>query len=283
VLSLLARKALTPHRSLSHLSCRATIHSDVFTRGATVAEIAYIDESYDDNVFAMSALILSSSGWRDCFNIVKDYRSSLKRRHGIFTSKELHATTFIAGRGRIADRVVPRGLRAAIFHEIMDLCANLPGAKVISGAWELNGRPQGDVHALAFGRIQDRLQRRCVAERGEMMRVVDEGRETELRKIARRAAIFNMVGSRYGAWEDGSRAKNIPTERLIEDPIFKSSAQSHFLQLADFIAFALLKSETPITARVQQYGLHLAYDKLAPICASEAARRDHRKLGIIRV
>jgi hypothetical protein len=249
-----------------------------------MSEIAYIDESYDDRVFCMSALILPTAAWRESFNIIKDYRSSLKRRFGIFTSKELHATSFVAGRGRIADRDVPRGLRAAIFHEMMDVCTALPGARVISAAFTYEGRNQGDVHALAFGRLQDRLQRRSVATRGEMLRVVDEGRETELRKIARKAAVYNMVGSRYGAWEDGSRAKNIPTERLIEDPIFKPSNQSHFLQMVDFIAFALLKSESqPIPPRVRRYGLHTAFEKLRPICATEAARPDPRQLGIVRV
>lgn len=229
----------------------------------------------------MSALIVPSSAWRDCFNVLKDHRRSLKERYGIFTSKELHATTFVAGRGRIADRDVPKGLRAAIFHEILGLVASLP-VRIISGAWPLADRPRAEIHAFGFGRIQDRLQRRCVAERGEMIRIVDEGREDEIRKAARKAAIYNMVGSQYGSWEDGSRAKNIPTERLIEDPVFKPSWESYFLQVADFVSYALLKSEVPPTKHVQRYGLHAAYEKLRPVCASEASPRDPRKLGIVR-
>lgn len=137
------------------------------------------------------------------------------------------------------------------------------------------------MHALAF---QDRLQVRCAKNGWQMMRIADEGRETELRRIARKAAIFNMVGSQFGAWDDGRPAKNIPTNRLIEDPIFKSSAESYFLQLVDFIAFALLRSEShPVPQRIQQYGLHEAYEKLRPVCATEASPRDPRRLGIVRV
>lgn len=99
-----------------------------------MSEIAYIDESYDESLFVMSALVVPMATWRTCFEILKDFRQSLKRNYGIFTSKELHATAFVAGRGRLADRDVPRGLRAAIFHQTMGLAATLPDVRVISGA-----------------------------------------------------------------------------------------------------------------------------------------------------
>jgi hypothetical protein len=116
----------------------------------------------------------------------------------------------------------------------------------------------------------------------KLLRFVDEGREDEIRKAARKAAIYNMVGSQYGAWDDGSRSKNIPTERLIEDPVFKPSWESYFLQLADFIAFALLKSEVPPSSHVQKYRLDKAFERLRPVCAIEASPRDPRGLGIVR-
>jgi Protein of unknown function (DUF3800) len=112
--------------------------------------------------------------------------------------------------------------------------------------------------------------------------MVDEGKDVELRKIARRSAIYNMVGSRYGAWEDGSPAKNIPNDRLIEDPIFRSSARSYFLQLADFIAYALLKSESTPTLLVIRYRLDECYERLKPILVTRASAQDSRKLGIVR-
>jgi hypothetical protein len=216
-------------------------------------EIAYIDESYDDQVFAMSALIIPMHAWKESFAALKQFRKELKTDHGIFTSKELHATDFVAGRGRISPDVVAKGTRARIFHQTMELVCSLPGAAVISGAWPIPGQKHSEIHARAFSRIHDRLQRRCAAGNIQLVRVVDAGREVELRKVARKSAVYNMVGSAFGAWEDGSPAKNIPWDRMVEDPVFKDSTQSYFLQLADFIAFALLKSEVAPTANVQRY------------------------------
>jgi len=246
------------------------------------AEIAYIDESYDSEVFCMSALVVPTFGWRDAFLRLQAYRKHLKRKYGIFTSKELHATEFVAGRGRIAPQPIPKGLRAFLFKEHLDVIGSLRGTAVISGAWPRVGSSLGDTHTRAFSRIQERLQRRCVEHDLQMLMVIDEGKEAELRRIARRTRTWNPVGSQFGAWEDGSSYKNIPNDRLIEDPIFKPSHQSYFLQAVDFVAFALLKSEVPPTERVRRYGLDDTYRRLQAVCAKEASRKDPKGLGIVR-
>jgi hypothetical protein len=247
-----------------------------------MAEIAYIDESYDDEIFVMSALIVPMAQWRATFEEIKAHRQRLKAVYGIFTSKELHGLEFVSGRGRISDRMIPKGLRAQLFRETMDMLAALPHVHVISGAWPMDGAGKKEIHAKAFSRIAERLQRRAVASDSHIMRMVDEGKDVELRKVARRSAIYNMVGSRYGAWEDGSPAKNIPNDRLIEDPIFRSSARSYFLQLADFVAYALLKSESTPTPLVIRYRLDECYERLKPILVMKASAQDPRKLGIVR-
>ena len=247
-----------------------------------MAEIAYIDESYDDEVFAMSALVVPVAHWRETFEQIKAHRQTLKSVYGIFTSKELHALEFVSGRGRISERMIPKGLRVQLFRETMDMLASLRHVRVISGAWPMEGIEKREIHAKAFSRIAERLQRRAVENGSHILRMVDEGKDVELRKIARRSAIYNPVGSRYGAWEDGARAKNIPNARLIEDPIFRSSARSYFLQLADFVAYALLKQETTLTPLAERYRLHESYERLKPIIVTKATSKDPRKLGIVR-
>lgn len=246
------------------------------------AEIAYIDESYDQDRFAISALIIPTHTWRSNFERLQNYRKHLKSAHGIFTSKEFHATDFISGRGRIAPSIISKWHRSEIFKESMSVFSSLDGAEIINGIWSREDRSLNEIHVHGFSRIQERLQRRAVAQDSQMIVVADEGKEKELRKVARLSKIWNPVGSQYGHWEDGSTYKNIPNERLIEDPFFKPSDQSYFLQAADFIAFALLKSEVPATRNVARYKLNAAFDLLEPICVKKASAKDPRKLGIVR-
>lgn len=247
-----------------------------------MTEIAYIDESYDEVMFVMSALIIPTHSWRASFTHLQNYRKHLKQQYGIFTSREFHATDFVAGRGRIAPTQLPKGLRAHIFREYLQVHTALPGAAIISGCWSKDGMTQTETHAKAFARIQERLQRRCVAMNSQIISIVDEGRSVELQRVARRSKIWNPVGSQYGAWDNGAAFKNIPNDRLIEDPVFKPSHQSYFLQSADFIAFALLKSEVSATPLIGRYNLADAYETLEPICVKQASRKDPRGLGIVR-
>lgn len=244
-------------------------------------EIAYIDESYDDEKFCMSVLIVPVARWREDFNTVKDWRRNLRTRYGIFVNKELHATDFVAGRGKIGHRMVPKALRAQIFLEAMDLLASLDEVAVISGVWSKLGLTHAGVHTMAFSRIQERLQRRCQGTGGHILRFVDKGRKDELRKVSRRSAVFNPVGSQFGYWPEGA-SRNIPNTRLIEDPVFRDSESSYFLQLADFVAFALLKSEVAPTPLIRRHGLDQAYERLRPICVVVAHHADPRGLGILR-
>jgi hypothetical protein len=93
--------------------------------------------------------------------------------------------------------------------------------------------------------------------------------------------VFNPIPSARGAWASGSATKNIPLQRIIEDPIFKRSDQSFLIQLADCVAYALLKRETTPTPLVAKYNLDEMFDEaVTPVCFKPASQGD--PLGIVR-
>jgi hypothetical protein len=111
--------------------------------------------------------------------------------------------------------------------------------------------------------------------------IADEGREHQITSAFRKMHVFNHVPSQFGKWENGSPTKNIPARRIIEDPIFKQSNRSYFLQLIDCIAFALLKRDVVPTKRIAELGVPPMFEQhLAGICYLPACRRD--PLGIVR-
>ena len=97
--------------------------------------------------------------------------------------------------------------------------------------------------------------------------------------LIRRMGVYNPIPSRYGGWPGGATTRNITTDRLLEDPIFKDSQRSYFIQLVDFCAYSLLRRENPVASK-SKYGLDAAFGLLHPILLREANPRDPE--GVLR-
>lgn len=104
--------------------------------------------------------------------------------------------------------------------------------------------------------------------------------DEEITRVMRKMTVYNPIPSAYGSWLEGVVC-NKPTQRLIEDPVFRSSKASYLLQLVDCVAFALLKREAVPTPNIRKYKIHEMFDNtLASVCVKAASRSD--PLGIVR-
>jgi hypothetical protein len=273
----------------------------------------YVDESYDNQKYCLSAISIRHSDWRACQDTVRQHRILLKDQYGMFIRKEIHATEFVAGRGRISEQTIGKHQRSRIFSSLLGLVAQLPNSYIINVCLDIRGRrdPQMDAWDRMVNRIErtmaavegqemplrrsllssardelsreeySRLEDRILAYRPRAVIVADQGRESEITKALRRMSVYNPVPSQYGQWGGGRRAQNIAVQRIIEDPVFKQSHQSYMIQLADCVAYSLLKREVEPTANVKKYGIHKMFDaQLAGSCFTKASPRD--PLGIVR-
>ncbi len=272
----------------------------------------YVDESYDSEKFCLSAICIRHQDWKDCLREIRQYRQILKRDYGIYIRKELHAHKFISGRGKISDRTLSKWERSRIFFNVLNMISRLPHIKLINICIDAKGRkdPQLD----AWDRLLNRIERmmltfeetelpkrknllalitgkerdieeigiRLEAFRPRAIIIADEGRELEITKIFRKMNIYNPIPSQRGIWTGtGGSTKNIPIERIIEDPVFKKSQQSFFIQLADCISFSLLKRETEPTKNIKKYGIDKMFERaLSGICFRKTHPKD--PLGIVR-
>lgn len=235
----------------------------------------YLDESKQDNSFFVYTAVITGSGvWRTAFANLKAFRSKLKADHGIFVNKELHAWKFASGKGHISDRHLSKQARADIFKEVLSFMAtNRNIFRVISSV--------NTDEFIAFDRIINRINRTAKRFNTTALLICDEGQEQSFTRRIRKMRIHNPIASRYGTWEDGGSTKNITTDHIIEDPFFKNSEHSYFIQLADFCAYALLRMERPIESRTK-LGYDQMYKLLSPCVVRACNMRDHRNLGIIR-
>ena len=177
------------------------------------------------------------------------------------------------GRGQISDRIVTKYRRCQIFREALGQVAALPGVRLA------NAVSTADDDERVFEYLANRINRTMRAWTSHAMLICDEGKEAVYTRLLRKMGVFNPIPSMLGTWPEGTTTRNIPVELILEDPLFKDSQRSYFIQLADFCAYALLRKERPLPSKMR-YDLHTAFNLLDPILLWEATQYDPQ--GIIR-
>jgi hypothetical protein len=236
--------------------------------------LVYMDDSQDQEIGVCTALMIPAEAWHPSFQLIRAWRRDLKEQRGVYVYKELHAWKLLAGKGRLGTKVVPKAGRHAIFNEGLSLVARLPGAQVINAVFDKG------LDELAYERVLNRINRTMQAWGTYAILFWDQGKEAQHRRLTRQMRVFNPIPSAFGIWDSGNLTKNIPLDRIIEDPVFKDSQQSYFVQLTDFCAYALLRREHPLPAR-NKYGLHEAFSALDPVLFRGAAKKDPE--GMVRI
>ena len=133
---------------------------------------------------------------------------------------------------------------------------------------------------VSLDRLLNRIITSVAGDERHAFLIFDEGREEMVAHLYRRLRSLNPIPSRYEKWEDGGRTKDIPIERVIGGPAFRSSHSDHLLQMADLIAHALLKQEEVPSPRVKRQGIDRAFGILDRALNRRASRRDPQ--GVVR-
>jgi len=234
--------------------------------------LIYIDDSHEGNFNIFSAIAIPDDQWSDVFKAIRGWRQKIKDSDDIYVYKELHAWKFVSGRGRIAPSIVTKWRRSQLFKEALRFLSKQQHIRIFNSC---SSNP-----VYAFERLLNRINRTMKTWASRAIIICDEGKEDEYIRLVRKMSVHNPIPSQFGAWLDtGKATKNIPIDRIIEDPFFRSSSKSYFIQMADFCAYALLRREKRLAAK-DKYLLHEAFDVLKPVCVKAASPKD--PFGIIR-
>ncbi|MBI3466801.1 MAG: DUF3800 domain-containing protein [Planctomycetes bacterium] len=250
--------------------------------------LLYVDESGDpgprgkEDFLVLSGLVVHETQWPACFRMVKDLRVALRDQFGIRRNQELHASNNIAGRGALWGRRWPVSERLRLFQLVLETASQMPGVRCINVcvrkvAQQFASQKGHRVYETAwrfllqrFHNYVEEARRRGAVDSG--MVVHDVGHEVEIRKLMRKLRVYNYVPSKYGA-----AARNIPLLSMVEDPVPRDSYHAQFVQVCDYMAYALLRRESPVP---RYPGLEAVFDILQPILLREAARDDPD--GVVR-
>ncbi len=239
---------------------------------SNLAHLIYIDDSQDKDWRVFSALAIPIDKWQSAFEQMRKFRHELQKSHGISIHSEFHAWKFVSGRGNLGNESIAGGWeahrrrRCELYKRTLRMIAGLPDVKLFNVC-------RLDYEGWAFERLLNRINKNMQVCNSHAILICDEGKDEAYTRLCRRMKVYNPIPSAFGGWSGGDAFKNIPTERIVEDPIFKDSKRSYFVQLADFCAYAVLRHKYPIPSKTK-YGLHEAINELKPICVVEANRRD---------
>ena len=231
---------------------------------------------------------MDAERWNELHARVRDWRLKLEERYAVPPDRELHACDLLAGRGKLAriggsDRRLSRRSTGPRYSPAGCNSSRTPPGP--SAAWRSSNvclrKPDARSHERAsLDRLLNRINTSVASANRHAFLIFDEGREDMVARLYRRLRSRNPVPSRYEAWEDGERVKDIPIERVIGGPAFRSSDSDHMLQMADLIAHALLKQEEEPSPRVARLGIDRAFRILDRALNRRAARRDPQ--GVVR-
>ena len=260
----------------------------------------YIDESEGPRHYVRSALGVDAERWNDLSDRIIAWLKDLRDRYGIPTGRELHACdpvsgmgqVLLAGRGKLArrdnsDRRLTPRQEAEVFiaglRLIEDTARTIGGIDVINVC--LHKPDVRDYERVSLDRLLNRINTSVASADRHAFLIFCEGREEIVAELYRRLGGRNHVPSRYEKWEDGERTKDIPIERVIGGPAFRSSGDDRLLQMAGLIAHALLEQEEEPSPRAcsvlvtgeERLGLAKAFSILGRALNRRASSGDERE------
>jgi len=218
--------------------------------------LAYFDESVDDHFFVLASVFMHESHWRDNLNKILDLRRRARRKFGIPITGELKATHIRGGGGPLKDLGWSVDYRGKLFNNLLAWQAKHLEIKAFAVAIDKKKLIHGaDPRDLAWKYTIDRVDTFCRKEPTTTVLFPDSGHGYFIRKMVRKMRRFELIPGRFG----GTLKR--PCERIIEDPNDRLSHESLFIQLADWNAFAALRSQY-LAPRVASFAT--AWDQLAP-------------------
>ncbi len=246
----------------------------------------YLDERESARYHLRSALGVDAERWNDLFLAVRDWRQELRKRYRIPATVELLPLDLLGppeGPGcEERDGWVSPEEGADIFRGGLRLLEEAArrggGIELINICLDKGGRGRTD--EVSLGRLLTRINTSAAGAGRHAFLIFDGVHEEPITRLYRRLRVYNPIPSRYEVWEDGAPTRNIPLARVIGGPAFRSAEDDHLLQLAGFVAYALLLQEQGAGPGWEDHDLAQAFSILDHVLNREASRRDAQ--GVVR-
>lgn len=227
--------------------------------------------------YALSALVIPASDWRNYLVAIVDIRRQIKLNYGFPMRAELHAAELIHPRGnKTIQAIGGRKRRISLYASYLSSVASrLNNAKVISVHLDKT-RPKyhssssRDIETWAWEALMQRYQnylvKSCNGAQGLIF--ADQTNEKKIRTLLRKMRHRSIVPSMFGG-----APLSVPAVNIVEDPSMRNSKESYFIQTADLLVHALYRKRV-IKGALRSLNVDRLYDLANPILLTQASRND---------
>lgn len=218
--------------------------------------LMYVDESGDPGLvnspskfFCLSGLVIHERSWRPALDQLIDFRSQMKARFGLRLREEIHAADLIAKPGDLSR--IRKHDRLTILRNFIDTIEGLPEISIINVVVDKSHVGASiDPFQIAWTTLVQRFENtitnqnfpgpRLGSESGII--IPDQTDTKKLTELVRRMRRFNPIPNQSSM---GSGYRQMALHTIIEDPWFKSSESSFFIQAADCVCYMLYQKHAP--------------------------------------
>lgn len=216
----------------------------------------YVDESGDSGIagsptryFILSGLVVHELRWSETLDQLIEYRKRMRNAFGLLMREEIHSAHLINRPGDLVR--IPRNDRLTIIRAFLNEVSSLPDVSIINVVVDKQNKPT-DYNVMLkawealIQRFSNTISHRNFPgptnpdERG--MIVPDNTDMKTVLNLTRRMRKYNPIPNQS---KFGAGYRNMTITNMVEDPYFKDSRHSYFIQAADVIAFSLYQRIAP--------------------------------------
>ena len=243
--------------------------------------IYYVMEAQGRRCQVRTALGVDARAWNRLHRRVHEWRRQLERNHGIPADGGLRPSELLAAaapscgcgcHAQPGTEVVAQGLRV-----VEDLAVETGGVQIVNVCLDMNETPA--YGRVALDRLLNRINATAAREGGHAFLIFGQEPEEMVVRTYGRLRNYNPVPVRVGACGEGWHTRNLPVDRIIGGPVFRSPDTDCLLQVAGLVAHALLWREEP-AAGVDSGAMSDAFAVLDHALNRRASRNDPH--GVVR-
>ncbi len=246
----------------------------------------HINEAEDSLHHVRSAVGVDAESWNNVYRMIYRWRLELADIYGISPERELSAGKLLSRLGNPATDGEYRHLTQDEAREIFfnglrvveEVARTVRGLEIINVC--LDRQRVSQYGQVGLNRLLNRINTSARKARRRAFLIFPRGDEGVVSRGYRRLTVFNPVPSRYRLWEEGERLRNMPVEWIIGGPAFRNPESDLLLQMAGFVAHALLEQESCSSTGGQRLDTHRAFSLLHLALNRRASQQDAR--GIVR-